>query len=166
MHLDILSGFSPYIIAAIVGYAVTQTAKAIAYSIKHREIGWRELFQSGGMPSSHTASSTALTVAIGLLDGWGSAVFALAVLFTVVVAYDATHVRRAVGEQGEVLRYIIERDARQEKEIAKLTPDPRDRGGRKFTKPYFSRGHKPTEVLAGLAIGAITGAVIAWVALQ
>ena len=155
---------SPYIIAAASGYVVAQVGKSLIYFSKRRKFSWRSVFQSGNMPSSHTASTVALATTIGLLDGLNTAQFAMAALFSAVVIYDATHVRRAVGEQGEVLRGIIERDAKQELEIAKLTPDPKDRGGRKFPKPYFARGHKPTEVFVGGVIGIIIGTTISLIA--
>ena len=47
-------------------------------------------------------SMVALTTVIGFHDGWGSAVFAIAAATTLVIIYDATHVRRAVGEQGRL----------------------------------------------------------------
>jgi len=157
--LNVLDIFSPYLIAATLGYVVAQLCKMIIISTRRRKLSWRVLLQSGGMPSSHSATVVALTTVIGLKNGLGSEIFALAAIFAVVVIYDATHVRRAVGEQGLVLRSIIDRDAKQEKTIADLTPEE-DRPGRKFTKPYFSRGHTPIEAVIGGLIGIVIGIVV------
>ncbi len=161
---NILQVFSPYLIAAALGYFVAQFIKTLIVGSKQHKFHWRQFFQSGSMPSSHSATVVALTTVIGLTDGFGSAIFAMAAIMTVVVIYDATHVRRAVGEQGEVLRAIIDRDARQEKEIARLTPED-DRPGRKLVKPYFSRGHKPIEVFVGAILGALIGLAVYLVSL-
>lgn len=54
---------------------------------RYREKRWdpKRLVGSGGMPSSHSATVTALAVAIGLQDGTGSSSFALAVVLATVV---------------------------------------------------------------------------------
>ena len=56
--------------------------------------------RSGGMPSGHAASFTAATVLIGCMYGFDSGLFMLAVCMWAIVAYDAMHVRYAVGIQG------------------------------------------------------------------
>jgi acid phosphatase family membrane protein YuiD len=156
---DLLAIFSPYLVAAAVAYIVGQLAKIVIQSFKKHGFSWRELFQSGSMPSTHTASVAALVTVIGLKDGLGSPIFAVAFIFLLVVAYDAMRVRRAVGEQGEILRAMIDRDARQEKEIARLTPED-DKPGKKLTKPYFARGHKPIEVFVGGVLGILVGIIV------
>ncbi|MCL2037833.1 divergent PAP2 family protein [Candidatus Saccharibacteria bacterium] len=156
---NILQIFSPYLVAAVLGYAVAQATKVVILRLRGQKPTWREFFQSGRIPSSHTAFVVAPATVVGLVDGFGSALFAIAAVLVIVVVYDATHVRRSVGEQGEVLRAIIDRDARQEKEIARLTPED-DKPGKKFTKPYFSRGHKPIEVIVGALLGALIGLLV------
>jgi acid phosphatase family membrane protein YuiD len=148
---------SPYLVAAALGYIIAQLIKTVIQSTKQRKLTWRTFFQSGSMPSSHAATVTALTTVIGIDQGFGSSLFALAAIFTLVVIYDATHVRRAVGEQGEVLRAIIDLDARQEKKLAALEGS---RPSKKLTKPYFSRGHTPTEVIIGALLGVLIGVVV------
>ena len=76
---------------------------------------------------------------------------------------DATHVRRAVGEQGEVLRKLINRDHKQEgaiSDIARETGAGDDKTRAKLPKPYFARGHKPVEVLVGGILGILVGITI------
>lgn len=45
------------------------------------------MIDSGGMPSSHSATVTALAVTIGLQEGTGASSFAIAVVFACVVCY-------------------------------------------------------------------------------
>lgn len=47
---------------------------------------------SGGMPSSHSATVTALAVAIGLQEGTGGSAFAIAVVLACVVCPLIPHV--------------------------------------------------------------------------
>ncbi|KAF5779886.1 hypothetical protein HanXRQr2_Chr12g0564711 [Helianthus annuus] len=55
------------------------------------------------MPSSHSATVTALVVAVGLQDGIGGSTFATALILATIVMYDATGVRLQAGRQAEVL---------------------------------------------------------------
>lgn len=162
---------SPYLIAALVAYFVGQAAKIILMTARKRPVTLRDFFASGNMPSTHTASTVALTTVVGASEGLGSPVFAVAAMLTLVVAYDAMHVRRAVGEQGLVLRELIDRDSQQEKLLHNLTAELDFRDGKqrqakgKLAKPYFSRGHLPVEVLAGGILGLAVGVTIALIML-
>lgn len=103
------------LLAFLVGFIVAQLWKLIAGLLSgHRShqatdlkttIGY--LSRSGGMPSGHSASMTALTTYIGCMCGVDSAVFVLSVASTLIVLYDAIHVRYAVGEQGKALNKLL-----------------------------------------------------------
>ncbi|BBH02033.1 Acid phosphatase/vanadium-dependent haloperoxidase-related protein [Prunus dulcis] len=69
----------------------------------YKEKRWdsRRMLGSGGMPSSHSATVTALAVAIGFQEGTGGSAFAIAVVLACVVMYDATGVRLHAGRQAE-----------------------------------------------------------------
>jgi len=75
--------------------------------ILRRDFDLRVLVRSGGMPSSHSAMVTSLVSAVGHRSGTNSDVFALSVIFAVIVMYDATGVRQAAGKQAKVLNQII-----------------------------------------------------------
>jgi hypothetical protein len=64
---------------------------------RYKENRWdpKRLIGSGGMPSSHSATVTALAVAIGFQDGFSCSLFATATIFASVVGYQfsiPTHV--------------------------------------------------------------------------
>jgi len=92
---------SPYIVAVVVGWLASQLIKAIIAVLQHKRRGIRaNLFISGGMPSSHSATIMAIWTTILVLDGPLSGLFGLASAFALVVLYDAVKVRRSSGEQG------------------------------------------------------------------
>ncbi len=153
---------SPFLWAALSAYIIGQFSKLLFIKKgKDKKFTLRELFQSGRMPSTHTASTCALTTVVGLSTGFDSVVFAVSVMLTLVVAYDACHVRRAVGEQGLVLRSLIDRGHMQEDLLAQLAEETNDK--HKLTKPYFSRGHLPKEVVAGAFLGVVIGLIVAMI---
>lgn len=159
IYTDVINAFSPYLIAFLMAYLVTEGVKIAIMVCRRREFHWREFFKSGGMPSSHSADVSALATVVGMLNGFGSALFAIAAGFAAIVIYDAMHVRRAAGEQGEVIKKIIERDAKLEREVSSMLDK---KAANKLRKPYFSRGHKPIEVLVGCLIGVAVGVVVVY----
>ncbi|KAL5990122.1 hypothetical protein ACLOJK_011019 [Asimina triloba] len=88
--------------SAFLAFATAQFLKLFTTWYKEKRWDSKRLLGSGGMPSSHSATVTALTVAIGLREGTGGSSFALAVVLAAVVMYDATGVRLHAGRQAEV----------------------------------------------------------------
>ncbi len=97
---------------------------------------------SGGMPSAHSATVVAMTTIIGLKDGIDSGLFGLAVLFSLIVMYDAMKVRRSSGEQGLAIHALI----KESKSKVKL--------------PRVAKGHSPLEVVFGVILGLVIGVVV------
>ena len=155
---NVVHVFSPCLVAALAANIVAVLLKILILTIKTRgvrghEIG--EVAKSGGMPSSHSATVCALAMAIGVSSGFGSPIFALAVIFAIVVMVDATQVRRAVGEQGQVLQALLLRENVTSEDPEDAPPEH----GSAF--PYHARGHKPSEVLVGALVGIVCGVLIA-----
>src|SRR3989338_3451908 len=78
----------------------------IAQSIKvalgvHREkrFNFRWFVGTGGMPSSHAAGVSALATSVGVTYGLDSAIFAVTLIFTSIVMFDAQGVRLHSGRQ-------------------------------------------------------------------
>ncbi|XP_065033648.1 uncharacterized protein LOC135666064 [Musa acuminata AAA Group] len=95
------------LISAILAFAIAQSIKVFTTWYKERRWDAKQLIGSGGMPSSHSATVTALAVAIGIQDGLGSSAFATATMFASVVMYDAFGVRLHAGKQAEVCNNIM-----------------------------------------------------------
>src|SRR5256884_1436207 len=100
----------------------------------------------GGMPSSHAAIVMGLTAAVGRVQGVGSAPFAIALIFSFVVMYDAAGVRRAAGRQAAVLNRLVE-------DLVHM------RGMQEQELPELLR-HTPFEGLVGAGLGVAVGLIL------
>ncbi|GGJ32949.1 divergent PAP2 family protein [Deinococcus roseus] len=101
--------------------------------------------ETGGMPSSHTALVASLCTGIGYTHGLGSPIFAVAVIFSSIVMYDSTGVRRSAGMQAKLLNELMV-------EIRELM--------REGFAPQPLRvllGHTYFEVAMGLVLGILIG---------
>ncbi len=132
-----------YLLPALLAWAIAQVTKVALSSLIHRRLNLRVLAEMGGMPSSHAAIVMGLTSAVGRLNGVGSAVFAIALIFSVVVMYDAQGVRRAAGRQAAVLNRLVE-------DMVSMRGIQEDRLRELL-------GHTPFEVLVGAALGVAVG---------
>lgn len=104
------------------------------------------LINPGGMPSSHSAISTATALAIGFHDGFDSSLFALAVALATIVVYDAVSIRRQAGFHAEWINRIIEEILRS--------------GDFSYKKLQEVLGHTPFEALAGITLGICTALIM------
>ena len=137
MHLDNLGigGLVAFALAWVLAHVV----KVAIVAVKNKRLGVEELkhlIKSGGMPSAHTATMTALATYFGILYGFDSGMFALSAAVLLIVAYDAMNVRKAVGEYGELLR-------KAEKNLK------------------IVRGHTLAEVIVGAVVGIVVGQAVA-----
>jgi uncharacterized protein len=132
-----------YLLPALLAWAIAQVLKVALRSIRQRRLNLRVLAETGGMPSSHASIVMGLTTAVARLDGFRSSTFAIALIFSLVVMYDAQGVRRAAGRQAEVLNRVIE--------------DLFGQRGFKEERLRELLGHTPTEVLVGALLGVGVG---------
>lgn len=135
-----------YLLAPIVAWAFAQAAKVTLTSVHQRRLNLRVLAETGGMPSSHTAIVMGLTSAVGKHAGLSSPAFAIALIFTFVVMYDAAGLRRAAGRQAEVLNRVVE--------------DLVHMRGVQEARLRELLGHTPMEVLVGALIGLAVGLIL------
>ncbi|KAL4587015.1 hypothetical protein LXL04_011664 [Taraxacum kok-saghyz] len=135
------------LISAIAAFALAQSIKV--FTTWYREHRWdlKQLIGSGGMPSSHCATVTALAVAVGLQDGVGGSSFATALVIACIVTYDATGIRLQAGRQAEVLNQIVY-------ELPAEHPLAESRPLRELL------GHTPPQVIAGWLLGTMTATII------
>src|SRR6202162_6608805 len=122
-------------LAPLVAWTIAQTAKVILYSVRAGRLNLRVLAVTGGMPSSHSAIVMGLTTAIGKHAGITSPAFAIALIFSFVVMYDAAGLRRAAGRQAAILN--------------RLGEDLGHMRGVQAPKPRELLGHPAGEVLVG-----------------
>ncbi len=92
----------------VISMVFAQVYKFISTIVLKKQVVWSRLWETGGMPSSHSSSVVALTTAIAILEGTGSFAFAISVVFSVVVMYDAAGIRKAAGEHAGVINQITD----------------------------------------------------------
>ena len=131
----------PFWIALIVGLVV-QGYKGVAAFVRTGRWNLRRFVETGGMPSSHSASVAALSTAVGLQEGFNSALFGVTLYFSLIVMYDAAGLRRAAGRHAAVLNRLIDKHFR----------DPQDDTQRLMEL----LGHTPFEVLIGGLLGVLS----------
>lgn len=132
------------LLVAMMAWIISQAIKVISTMIKTKKLDFDRLMGAGGMPSSHTATAIAASVAAGQTMGYDSAVFGIALVISFVVMYDATGIRRAAGKQAEILNEIVEKFRLHEK----------------INYPEKLKellGHTLLEVFAGAILGIILG---------
>src|SRR5512147_2159377 len=85
---------NPVLFVGLFAWGLAQLLKVPIAYILYRRLNWRLMFSAGGMPSSHSALITSITMATGYTAGFNSPVFALAFAVAMIVVYDAAGVRR------------------------------------------------------------------------
>lgn len=134
-----------YLIIPLLTWFCIQLYKVIYDTITQKKFNWKRFLQSGGMPSSHSAVVMVLTVLIGKYEGFNSPIFALALLFSIIVMYDALTVRRAAGEHAKLLNKIVKTKNMNEVESNGVLAE--------------NLGHTPKQVIIGAIIGIIIGII-------
>jgi len=122
---------------------LTQFIKFLIFLIKNRQINFKKLVDMGGFPSSHSASVSALSIMVGLSEGFNSVLFGVVAFFSLIIMYDAAGVRKAAGEQAKILNIILD-ELFQGHPISKV-------------KLKELIGHTPFEVLSGAILGGFLG---------
>lgn len=129
-------------VSAAAATILAQTLKILWYFMSHRRVNFKIFFNTGGMPSSHSATVSALAFSVGLIDGFASTLFAVATGLAVVVMYDAAGVRRAAGKMAGVLN--------------KMTEDFYHHHSEEIPERLMELlGHTPFEVLVGCGFGVL-----------
>ena len=133
---------------SLTGWCVAQVLKTIINVILIGHFDPERLWGAGGMPSSHSSTVCAMTVACGRYVGVHSPVFAVAAVLAIIVMYDAMGVRRETGEQAKVLNRLLTTWMESGAENMPFLAD-------KKLKEMV--GHTPFEVLSGAVLGTVIG---------
>ena len=122
-----------------------QTFKVIWDLVETKKFNFKRIMGAGGMPSSHSAVVTSIATLIGKSEGVDSPIFALSIVFAMVVMYDAAGVRRAAGKQARVLNKIVQTPGLSNIEV--------------HEKLLEALGHTPLQVFVGALIGIVAGLI-------
>lgn len=134
-----------YIIVPILTWFFIQSFKVIWELIATKKLNFKRIIGAGGMPSSHSAIVTCISVMIGKSLGFNSPIFALSVIFACIVMYDAAGVRRAAGKQAKLLNKLVETPGLTNLQVQE--------------KLVEVLGHTPTQVFVGAIIGIAIGLI-------
>lgn len=129
--------------------ARSQLSKAIIHLIITKRFQRERLFGDGGMPSSHSATVTAVAVMTGLRCGWDSPIFAIAAILAVIVMHDAMGVRQETGKQAKVINSMVELINSFGR--GELTPE-------ETLKEFV--GHTRRQVVVGAVLGGVIASVM------
>lgn len=131
--------FSTYpVLVPVVALFVATIFKGIFHAIAGR-FSVAKMLNSGGMPSAHATFVMSLTTMVGILKNVTSIEFAICLVFSVVIIYDAMNVRYQSGLHAMRLN--------------KLAPHRDD-------VLNESMGHTPLEAFAGGIVGFLTAAIL------
>jgi acid phosphatase family membrane protein YuiD len=137
------------LIAAVLAWVIGQFLKFPLEYVLNKRWNWGVIFSAGGMPSSHSSLMTAVSLTIGLQEGFSSPLFALSVAISMIVVYDAAGVRRQAGIHAErineIMKHFLESGQLPEKELKEML------------------GHTPFEVITGIILGIMIALVLFWI---
>lgn len=133
------------LLTAVAVQIACQAFKVVFYSLREKRLALSRFVSAGGMPSAHSAFVTALSVSVGLWDGFSSGIFSVACVFSVITVYDAMRLRGAVEHHARILAMLV-----------KKHPDVP-------AGPINTRlGHTLPEIVAGIVAGGGLAALAWW----
>lgn len=135
-----------YLYVPLILWFCIQSFKVIYELIKTKKFNFKRIVGAGGMPSSHSAIAMCIATMIGKSEGVDSSMFALALIFALVVMYDAAGVRRAAGKQASLLNKIIETPGLTNVQVQERLVEV--------------LGHTPFQVIVGALLGIAVGVIV------
>ena len=135
------------LMAGVLGWFIAQIIKIVIILSQRQKVTLKQLFASGGMPSSHASTVAALCISCARLHGVGSPLFAVTFILASVVMYDAAGVRRAAGEHAKILNQLLKGLTSGDSTLAESS-----------LKELI--GHTPLQVIMGALLGVALPFVI------
>lgn len=132
-----------YLIVPFVTWFFVQTFKVLWELATTKKFNFKRIIGAGGMPSSHTAIVVSITTMVGRSQGVDSVIFAVSLIFSLVVMYDACGVRRQAGKQARILNDIINTPGLTTVQVRE--------------KLVEALGHTPLQVIVGAIVGFVAG---------
>ncbi len=139
----------PFLSAMSAG-ALAQFIKVLTFLLIEKRLNYKRFVQTDGSPNMHSAAMTALTLSVGLIEGFQSTVFALSLCLSVLVMLDIINVKNAASRQAEILTVLVDR-IRKKKDAS--MPSKRQSSAGFNTREGVS--YSIADVLTGAALGAV-----------
>ena len=132
-----------YLIVPFVTWFCVQTFKVLWELAPTKKFNFKRIIGAGGMQSSHTAIVVSITTMVGRSQGINSVIFAVSLIFSLVVMYDACGVRRQAGKQARILNDIVNTPGLSTVQVRE--------------KLVEALGHTPLQVIIGAIVGFTAG---------
>ena len=136
------------LLASFWAWLIAQILKTIIYVVVNKDFNPERLVGDGGMPSSHSATVTALVTSTAFYYGSETFEFAVAAILALIVMHDAMGVRRETGKQAKVINNMMDWFAELN---SNLPPEEK-------LKEFV--GHSPTQVFFGALLGVLVAIVV------
>lgn len=128
-----------YLICPFTALISCQLMKSLGEFIKYKRFNVYRLFNgNGGMPSTHAAFVSSITMLIGFKLGFDTPLFAIAFTTSFVISYDAMGVRQEAGKHAKIINNLM-----KEKKLKE------------------ELGHKALEVIIGYIYGTLIALLFA-----
>ena len=159
-------------ISAVVGWLTAQVLKIFTKSLSNKKKSLKTLvFSTGGMPSSHSATMMALTTASAIKHGFGSSIFAICAILSIVVMTDAFGVRYETGKHSKMFNILLNKENGEKEEKkesvdeSNLTKEEIKKRKKEKMELSFNEfvGHTPFQVVMGALVGIAVGIAFAFV---
>lgn len=106
-------------------------------TILEKKFKFKHIFETGGMPSGHSALVIALATSTYLIEGTSTAFF-IATILAFIVIRDATGVRYTAGLEGQYLTKLLKKHKIVKNEDL-----------------HFALGHTPMQAFVGSVVGLL-----------
>jgi acid phosphatase family membrane protein YuiD len=142
---------NPIFLSSVLSWFIAQIIKTVVVLLKKkrnmRDVVETIVWRTGGMPSSHAALVSSMTVSVAFLEGIQSNLFVVSFFLSLIVLRDAVGVRRSSGLQSRALNTL------GKQMMEKLDAE--------FHPVKEVHGHKPLEVVLGALLGIFIAAAYA-----
>jgi acid phosphatase family membrane protein YuiD len=132
-----------YLITPFLAWLIAGGLKFLINSLRAGRLAFG-LIGYGGLPSNHSAIVSSMAALVAFREGIATPAFGVALTLAFIVVLDAASLRKQIGAQAIVINQLT-KDSAPEK--AKL----RER-----------IGHSKLEIMAGILVGCMVAAGVAW----
>jgi len=133
---------NPVFRIALISFLASQFVKGVIVLIKenHKFKAFTAFaWNTGGIPSSHSALVSSIAGATAIYEGFNSTLFVITLFYAFITLRDALGVRRSAGLQAKSLNELWRKFAEKE--------------GIELKSVKEIEGHNPFEVLCGIVLG-------------
>lgn len=129
------------IVVSVSAWLIAQIIKSVLCRVKDKKWDYKRFYESGGMPSAHSAFVSSLTYGLACKYGISSDYFTIALALSLIVMYDAMGVRYEAGKHAKAINSI-----QNEMKMP--------------VRSYLNEklGHRPAEVFFGAVLGVCISA--------